>query len=212
MHQGSDGKVEYSLSWTPLPSIDRSWHTHRFDALSLTRIASHKHRVEEVEFEGRRALSKVAIFGWWIPQLQRETEIYESISRNLSPGEHSIAPVLLGHLMEQDRCVGFLMQKVNGRHPSSDDLPACEAALRRLHRMGWIHGDVNRYNFLIEQSTGHAKMVDFEHAKPYAEEMAQLELQELKAELSETTGRGASVMVCDGVEVISGPIFCAAKT
>ncbi|KFA77251.1 hypothetical protein S40288_01344 [Stachybotrys chartarum IBT 40288] len=212
MYQGSDGKVEHSFSWTPLRSINSLWHPRQLDVLSLKRIASHKTRVKEVEFEGQRALSKVAIFEWWIPQLQRETEIYESISRNLSPGEHSIAPAFLGHLMEQDRCIGFLMQKVDGRHPSSDDLPACEAALRRLHRTGWIHGDVNRYNFLVEPSTGHVKMVDFEHAKPYDKEAAQLEIQELKAELSETAGRGASVVVRNGVEEISGPIFYAANT
>ncbi|RMJ03459.1 hypothetical protein BHE90_004894 [Fusarium euwallaceae] len=109
MYQGSDGKVEHSLSWTPLRSIDSLWHPRQLDVLSLKRIASHKARVKEVEFEGQRALSKVAIFEWWIPQLQRETDIYESISRNLSPGEHSIAPDFLGHLTEQGRCIGFLM-------------------------------------------------------------------------------------------------------
>ncbi|KAI5865423.1 hypothetical protein GGS23DRAFT_559185 [Durotheca rogersii] len=212
MYQASNGKTEHTLSWDPLSGIDSLWHPRQVNVLSPKRTASHKSRVKEVEFEGHSALSKLAIFEWWIPQLQHETKFYESILRDLSPGEHSIAPTFLGHLMEQDRCVGFLMEKIDGRHPSLDDFPACEAALRKLHRMGWVHGDANRYNFLVERSTGHVKMTDFEHAEPYDEVKAQLELRELKAELSETTGRGSSVVVQNGVEKVSGPISYAANT
>ncbi|KAJ3570282.1 hypothetical protein NPX13_g5776 [Xylaria arbuscula] len=69
--------------------------------------------------------------------------------------------------------------------------------------MGIIHGDVNRYNFIVERSTGHIKMIDFEHAEPYDEGKAQLEINELRAQLSEETGRGASVLVQNDVKSIS---------
>lgn len=52
--------------------------------------------------------------------------------------------------------------------------------------------DANRLNFAVDRSTGQAKTIDFEHAEPYDEEKAQLELRELRAELSKTTGRGAA--------------------
>lgn len=93
MYQGLEGKVGHSLSWAALRSIDSLWHPRQLDVLSLRRIASHKPRVKEVEFEGQRTLSKVAIFEWWIPQLQSETEIYESTSRKLSPGELQLRPL-----------------------------------------------------------------------------------------------------------------------
>lgn len=212
MLQASNDKFEHIVSWDPPRGIDSLWHPRQVNVLSLKRIASHKPRVKEVEYEGQRMLSKVAIFEWWIPQLEHETRVYESITKNLSPGEHTIAPTFLGHLMEQNRCVGFLMEKVNGRHPSLDDFAACEAALRKLHCMGWVHGDANRYNFLIEHSTGNVKMIDFEHAEPYDEAIAQLELQQLKAELSETTGRRSAAVVQDEAEEVCGPIYYVANT
>lgn len=94
------------------------------------------------------------------------------------------------------------MERFDGDYASLDDLPACEVALRRLHVMGLVHGDANRFNFVVDRSTGHVKMIDFEHAEPYDEERAQLELRELKTELSETTGRGAGVTTVNGVELI----------
>ncbi|KAF4466027.1 hypothetical protein FALBO_7125 [Fusarium albosuccineum] len=207
-----NGKIEHIVSSEPLPGLEPLWHPRRIDIMSLKGIASHKPRVEEVEFEGHTALSKIAIFEWWIPQLEREVKFYESISRDSSPGEPSIIPTFLGHLMEQERCIGFLMEKVEGRHPTLDDFPACEAALQKLHRAGWVHGDVNRFNFLVEKDTGHVKMIDFEHAELYDEEKAQIELGEPKAELSEKIGRGATVIVRDGVEEVAGPYYYPTRT
>jgi len=52
-----------------------------------------------------------------------------------------------------------------------------------------VHGDLNRFNFIIHSSTGQARVVDFEHAEPYNEEKARVELGELKDQLTEETGR-----------------------
>lgn len=119
----------------------------------------------------------MAIFEWWIPRVEHETMIYETIAKHQSPDEQPIAPEFLGHLTENGRTVGFLMERVDGDYASLDDLPACEAALRRLHTMGLVHGDANRFNFVVDRSTGQVKMIDFEHAGPYDEEKAQLELE-----------------------------------
>ncbi|KAM5372148.1 hypothetical protein ACJZ2D_007681 [Fusarium nematophilum] len=205
LRRTSDGDLESSLSYDPLDGVNALWHPRQIDILSLKRLASYKGRVKEVEFEGKTALSKAAIFDWWIPQVEHETNIYEVISRNQDP-EQPIAPLFLGHLTEQGRPMGFLMEKIDGRAACLDDLPACEEVLRKLHRMGWIHGDTNRYNFLVDRATGQVKMIDFEHAEPYEEEKARQELEGLRAELTETTGRGTSVTVVDGVEVIAGPL------
>ncbi|KAF4997520.1 hypothetical protein FDECE_12050 [Fusarium decemcellulare] len=140
-----NGKIEHVVSSEPLPGIESLWHPRRIDVMSLTRIARHKARTTEVEFEDHRVLSKIAIFEWWIPQLEREVKVYESLSRDSSPGKPSIIPTFLGRLMEQERCVGFLMEKVDGRHLTLEDLPACEAALQKLYRAGWVHGEVPQW-------------------------------------------------------------------
>ncbi|KAM0430869.1 hypothetical protein ACHAPT_005501 [Fusarium lateritium] len=200
--QSSDGKVHSSISYVPLARIQSCWHPKKIDILSLPRLSSHNSRVKEVKFEDRIAISKVAIFEWWIPKVEHETAVYETISKYQSPYEHPIAPEFLGYLTENGRVIGFLMERVVGDYASLHDLPACEAALLRLHTMGLVHGDVNRFNFVVDSSTGQARMIDFEHAEPYGEEKAQLELKELRAALSETTGRGAATTRVDGVSVI----------
>lgn len=88
------------------------------------------------------------------------------------------------------------------------DLPLCETALRRLHDVGIIHGDTNRFNLMVERSTGQMRILDFEHAEPWEEEKARLEVEGLEAQLSEEMGLGATVEVVDGKEVIrTDPFF-----
>jgi hypothetical protein len=59
--------------------------------------------------------------------------------------------------------------------------------------MGLVHGDVNRYNFLVDRLNRLVSMVDFEHATALDEEAAEIELQSLPSELKEETGRGGPV-------------------
>jgi hypothetical protein len=117
---------------------------------------------------------------------------YSIISRHQHqhPSEPPIAPNFLGHLTENGRVMGLLLEKVNGRFASPDDRSKCEEAIRRLHGMGLIHGDINRYNFLIKSSsTGNVRMVDFEHVEDFDEETAREELEVLPFELAEMSGR-----------------------
>ncbi|KAI1366226.1 hypothetical protein F5Y08DRAFT_301605 [Xylaria arbuscula] len=203
LYKGAGGDIESTISYEALDQIQSTWHSRYIDVLELRRLASYNARVEQVAFEGVTALSKLAIFEWWIPQIERETIIYEMIAKDSSTAQPPIAPTFLGHLTEQGRTIGFLMEKIEGEPASLHNLSECETVLRRLHGMGIIHGDVNRYNFIVERSTGHIKMIDFEHAEPYDEGKAQLEINELRAQLSEETGRGASVLVQNDFKSIS---------
>jgi RIO-like serine/threonine protein kinase len=84
------------------------------------------------------------------------------------PNEPPIAPNFLGHLTENGITMGFLLQKVDGEPACVNDLANCEAVLHRLHRLGMIHGDVNRYNFLVDRVSGSSvRLVDFEHAQKF---------------------------------------------
>jgi RIO-like serine/threonine protein kinase len=42
---------------------------------------------------------------------------------------------------------------------SFQDLSVCETALGKLHELGLVHGDVNRYNFLATEEG--VKLLDF---------------------------------------------------
>lgn len=140
-------------------------------------------------------VAKIACFDWQVARIERETWAYSLLTehRHLHPDEPPIAPDFLGHLTENGRVMGFLLEKVEGTSASIDDLAICEALLRRIHGLGLIRGDVNRHNFIVDRESsrsGTVRLVDFEHAEDFDEEQARSELLSLPAELVEETGRG----------------------
>ena len=66
-----------------------------------------------------------------------------------------------------------MLERLDGEFASADDLTGCSNALRRLHEIGMIHGDVNRYNFVVDRQSRRASMVDFEHAAALDEVVAE---------------------------------------
>lgn len=87
------------------------------------------------------------------------------------------------------------MENVEGDAACISDLADCEALLRRLHSQKLIHGDVNRYNFIVNRGSGEIRLVDFEHVMDFDEGLAREELLSLPEELTEETGRGTTVEV-----------------
>ncbi|KJZ70871.1 hypothetical protein HIM_09736 [Hirsutella minnesotensis 3608] len=197
--------MEYEITNEPLSQVRDIWHHRHIDVLSLKRISSYNARVKEVEFEGRTAISKTAHLDEWIPSIEHETRVYRAIAELGSHDVSHLAPVFLGHLTEQGRPVGFLLEKIEGRAASLSELPMCKLALSRLHDMGILHGDVHRHNFIIERTTGRVRVIDFEHAEPLQDdEKARLEMEEMQNSLTEENiierARGTSVLMVDGVE------------
>jgi hypothetical protein len=195
---GPGNTIKSTISYESLDQVASSWHTRHIDVLSLKRISSYRACVQEVAFEGRTAIAKIAIFEERVPRIEHETRIYETLAKCQTPNEPPIAPTFLGHLTENGRRIGFLLEKIEGHYASLADLAGCEAALRRLHGIGLLHGDTSRYNFVVEPTTGYVKMIDFEHAEIYEEDKARLEIEELNTQLTEESGRGASVVVVNG--------------
>jgi RIO-like serine/threonine protein kinase len=68
-------------------------------------------------------------------------------------------------------------------------LAACIAVLRRLHKLGLVHGDVNRYNFLMVE--GYARLVDFDLCVAATEEARMKELNRVCIALVDDSRRGA---------------------
>jgi tRNA A-37 threonylcarbamoyl transferase component Bud32 len=50
------------------------------------------------------------------------------------------------------RVIGFLLQKIPGRHAGPTDIQVCRDVIARLHALGIHHGDLNRHNFLVQDS------------------------------------------------------------
>lgn len=179
----------------PLDQVESSWHPRNVDVLSPKRLCYHKQRVHEVDREGQAVISKIAILQWWMPQLEHETRVYEAVMANQLPGQPLIATAFLGHVTQRGRDIGFLLEKVEGQHPTMANFTECKTALRRMHSVGSVHRDANRYNFIVERSSNIVRMIDFEHAEAYEEAKAQVELEDLKAQESEEIGRGGSALV-----------------
>lgn len=191
-----DGSLSSELSHEPLPAVEMTWHLETIDVLSLEIVKRHRSGVHEVLYSGLPAIGKIACFDWQIPRIEHETFTYSVVEEYREPGDPVITPTFLGHVTENGRVIGMLLEKLEGDSASMDDLPACREALKNFHLMNMVHGDVNRYNFIVDRSKKpvHVQLVDFEHAEPYEESKALLELQSLLSELAETTGRGGSVV------------------
>ncbi|KAI0452350.1 hypothetical protein F5B21DRAFT_516118 [Xylaria acuta] len=170
---------------TRRPYLLTTWHELRVDVLSLERTRRFRSGVHEVQYNGAPAIAKIACFKWDIARVERGTGAYSILAHYHSqhPNESPIAPNFLGHLTENGRTMGFLLQKVDGEPACVNDLANCEALLLRLHRLGMIHGDVNLYNFLVDRASGSSMRLG----------LAKAELLPLPAELAEETGRGTTM-------------------
>ncbi|KAK4455564.1 hypothetical protein QBC34DRAFT_489806 [Podospora aff. communis PSN243] len=120
----------------------------------VERLRQNVYKVEHPGFEGPVVI-KFAVFPWQMPYIEAETRAYEWIH------EGGIGPRFLGHVVEEGRVVGFIMEYIGGaRAAGIEDLEACRRALRQLHDIGAKHGDINKYNFLVTDTR--TVLIDFE--------------------------------------------------
>ncbi|KAE8340653.1 hypothetical protein BDV24DRAFT_151780 [Aspergillus arachidicola] len=119
-----------------------------------------------------------------IRYMESETTAYEWIK------DHDIGPRFLGHLVEDGRVIGFLMERIsNARHAVLDDLEACWNTLSRLHALGIRHSDTSRFNFLMTDSR--AVLIDYDTAQKCDDcNVLCEELDGLAESLASTSNRG----------------------
>lgn len=171
----------------PLAAIKSVWHNTKIDHLEFTkfdRLRQNIHRVTHPRFD-QPVILKFAEFPWQIPYFASETRAYEWIEGT------EIGLKFLGHLTEEGRVFGFILEDIDGaRTAGPQDLAACQATLVKLHALAIQHGDINKYNFLIARER--TVLVDFETAKRCAgtEELAS-ELQNLEQSLGDSSRKGA---------------------
>ncbi|KFG80740.1 alpha-galactosidase A [Metarhizium anisopliae] len=189
----SSGELVTSLSASQLNGVTDHWHPKIIDFRQLQLLKPLTALVDECEWatlepnphgQNTTMIAKMARFNWEVAYIERETRIYALLEGT------GIAPRFLGHIHEQGRTMGLLLEKVAGRHAGIDDLSICAAALGRLHALGISHGDCNRYNFIVGVDDK-VTLIDFEHCIVAAsKEAMQADMDSLPDQLTEESGRG----------------------
>ena len=191
-------KLKFSLKHRPLLGVKETWHPKKIDCLSLQRVQRLTVNTFECIRKDQAApcstlVAKIARFEWEIPRIECETHAY----RLLQPTD--IAPRFLGHISEEGRVIGFLLEKLDGFSAGIDHLPRCAEVLGHLHRLGLLHGDINRHNFIVGE--GWTKMIDFEKCQETQDgRLMNAEMACLSSELQDESGRGAGFLTDDEEE------------
>ena len=165
------------------------WHPTSVGCLEVSR----KRQLTGATFEAScptlsppvtEVIAKIARFEWEIPRIEQETRAYKILENT------GIGPRFLGHIHEHGRVMGFVLEKVEGRPATVEDLSRCESVLRRLHDHGLVHGDINKYNFIVQDDM--VRLIDFEKNQfcPDDTESMQNEMTSLYGQLMEDSGRG----------------------
>jgi predicted Ser/Thr protein kinase len=192
-HTATD-ELEPALSQTTLPRVQTVWDSKMINFLDLERTKLLSLLAQECKWKQDTAgdeardqqtmIAKMARFPWEIQYIEAETRIYQLLQ------PLGITPTFFGHIYEAGRVIGVLLEKVEGRPANLGDLEICKAALQRLHDQRILHGDCNRYNFIITPDEK-VTLIDFDNAKVDADaEMMEKEMASLEEQLREETGRG----------------------
>lgn len=182
-----DGRPHFARFFlTQFSGVQNTWHETFVDYLDL--LIGQKLRTGIYEARASSfndvVIAKFARFPWEIQYIENETTAYQWIVG------HDIGPRFLGHLTENGRVIGFLLERIiDSRHAGVQDIDICAQVLSRLHDLGIRHGDTNRFNFLVRNSK--AILIDFDTAQK-CDDSASLsqELENLSTCLEDPSGRG----------------------
>jgi predicted Ser/Thr protein kinase len=176
-----------SATRTQFPGVQHQWHKLYIDYQDLVvgkRVRSGIYEVTCPQFNTTVVIAKFARFDWEIQYMENETTAYEWIDG------HAIGPRFLGHLTEDGRVIGFLVERItDARHADANDLAVCQQILGRLHELGVWHGDTNRFNFLVRGSQ--AVLIDFDTARKCDDkDVLRKEFEGLEGCFMDESGRG----------------------
>ncbi|KAK6615602.1 alpha-galactosidase A [Botrytis cinerea] len=145
-----------------LPTIDSSWFAKpisHIDYLSLNfirKLEPNVHLVSSPAFD-KPVIAKVANF-YWETNYIAEIQVYSWLHNRKIP-----IPKFLGYITEGGRVIGLLTENVEGRRATIADLSLCQTLIRQLHKLGIIHGSLDKNKILISQ--GKAVLVSFDTAE-----------------------------------------------
>jgi hypothetical protein len=148
------GELRYSLDSTDqgtLAAVEKIWHPSKIDYMALDKPLE----LDALELQGELqcmgqicstlhdghhfGVAQVVVNFDWCPERvygpDHETEIYSLIEN------HGIGPKFLAHVTENnDRVIGYMVERVKARRATLSDLAACRNVLKKLHSLGVAHG------------------------------------------------------------------------
>ncbi|KAH7354225.1 hypothetical protein B0T11DRAFT_342349 [Plectosphaerella cucumerina] len=142
-------ELQSTLSADGQPGVTAIWNPRLVDCFDIERTEFLTLLTQECKWvtpfhQPETTIAKMARFYWEVPYIEAETQMYQVLD------DTGIAPKFLGHIHEEGRVMGILLEKVTGgRSAEPADLERCKAALDRLYKLGYLHGDCNKYNFII---------------------------------------------------------------
>ncbi|WPG97947.1 Hypothetical protein R9X50_00073000 [Acrodontium crateriforme] len=143
-----------------LPGVRSIWHPQQIDHLELTKVKRIRQNIYVAtcaRLEGS-VLVKIAEFPWQMHCYEAESAAYEQIEGK------GIGPDFLGHVTEAGRVIGFVLEYLDDARPARfEDLLNCQRVLANLHAHGIRHGDINKYNFLVQKEK--VTLIDFDSAR-----------------------------------------------
>jgi serine/threonine protein kinase len=171
-------------------SVSASWHPTKVDYLDLNLGERLMPGVQDATCPqiNTPLVAKFACWDWEIGYMDDECTAYQWIEG------HNIGPGFLGHITEEGRVIGFLIERVtdetgDARHATPADLEACSQTLAKLHDLGILHGDLVKYNILVT-SRG-ATLIDFSTARKSDDASAfEKEKESLRAQLCSDSDLG----------------------
>ncbi|KAG2141946.1 hypothetical protein DEU56DRAFT_271782 [Suillus clintonianus] len=167
---------------TTLPEVrEPCQHPNRVDALLLpfVKFMTPTRSGGPVRFEAGGLQNST--FDFEILQMDKETAAYRAI---IGCG---VGPAFLGHIIEGDRVIGFLVEQLHRRSAGPEDLQGCRDAMLQARHHPWGPEQTQHCCDL-----GRNRHNDrFENVMPCkSAEQKSKELATLPAQLSETAGRG----------------------
>lgn len=141
---------------TALPSIRGAWHENRFEYSTLMaptepnrypkgHILRQNVFILESPLFSEPVMVKFAATRAQIAPFTKETQAYKLLL------SRDVGPKFLGHVTEEGRVIGFVLEFVQGRVPGIEDREACETALEELHALGLKHGDLELGSFVVRE-------------------------------------------------------------
>jgi hypothetical protein len=154
-----------------LKEVKGCWHPQKIDLRELEPIKYYNERVCQCSYESRLVVAKIARFEFEVDSIERETLAYRIIDGQ------NIGPQFLGHLTENGRVMGVLLEYIPKRPASITDLGACLNALQKLHTLDILLNDTNKFNFLAKDDSPEVLVCDFENC------ILGVDLDKFKAEI-----------------------------
>ena len=145
--------VLQSTEKVALQSVEDVWHPARVDYLSLGDELPRDElqcagQMNSAIYPGQLGADQVVVNTDWYPDwihgVIQETMVYSQIEG------HGIGPKFLAHVTEnEERVYGYMLERVQARHATIDDLQACKTVLAKLHSLEIVYGSLSSDSFLI---------------------------------------------------------------